>query len=310
MKRVTYIDISKALAIILMVLGHTSIPKGLSGWIWSFYMPFFFLASGMMTDWSRKWWDFAWIKTRSLLGPFACYSVINLVVFLFVNMNLQLERGNCESFVLDVLKHGWGGVALWFIPVLWIALLCSKFILDYGNRWITYAFIALFSIIGTGLCFKQISLPWTLSTVPIACVYILLGSSLRNKVEKINGWSISTSFLIGTLGLIVTLIISHYFRQDLAANKILPFFPLLIASLCGFMMLLAVSVLISKWGGFLSRLLSKVGKNTLEIMALSQCLIGLLNLYIPHLILLKYFVMALFISGVVYIKHKYKSYRK
>ena len=307
MSRILYIDISKSLAIILMVIGHTSIPIGLSNWIWSFHMPFFFIVSGMMTNWHREKADFEKTKTRSLLFPFFYYSIFNLVIFYIID---KLREADFQYYVLDVLKHGWGGVALWFIPVLWIALLCSKFILDYGNRWITYAFIALFSIIGTGLCFKQISLPWTLSTVPIACVYVLLGSSLRNKVEKINGWSISTSFLIGILGLIVTLIISHYFRQDLAANKILPFFPLLIASLCGFMMLLAVSVLISKWGGFLSSLLSKVGKNTLEVMALSQCLIGLLNLYIPHLILLKYFIMALLISGVVYIKHKYKSYRK
>lgn len=45
-KRILWIDIAKAIAILLMVVGHTSIPNVLSNFIWAFHMPLFFIASG------------------------------------------------------------------------------------------------------------------------------------------------------------------------------------------------------------------------------------------------------------------------
>lgn len=109
------------------------------------------------------------------------------------------------------------------------------------------------------------------------------------------------------VGFIVTVVVSHYFRQDLACNKVLPLIPLLIASLCGTIMLLSAAMLISKFS-LLSKFFGAIGCNTLEVMALSQCIVAVLNLYIPQYALLKYLIMALLIMGVVIIKHKYNFY--
>lgn len=49
--RLIWLDIAKATVIILMVLGHTSIPNSLSNFIWAFHMPLFFIASGWTTNW-------------------------------------------------------------------------------------------------------------------------------------------------------------------------------------------------------------------------------------------------------------------
>ena len=40
--RIDWIDLTKGIAIFLMVCGHTSSPLSLSYWIWSFHMPLFF----------------------------------------------------------------------------------------------------------------------------------------------------------------------------------------------------------------------------------------------------------------------------
>ena len=50
-KRIQWLDIAKGLAIILMILGHTSIPKFAADFIWLFHMPLFFIASGYTTNW-------------------------------------------------------------------------------------------------------------------------------------------------------------------------------------------------------------------------------------------------------------------
>ena len=47
-KRIEWVDIAKGIGMILVVYGHTSIPKFLSNWIWSFHMPMFFIIAGML----------------------------------------------------------------------------------------------------------------------------------------------------------------------------------------------------------------------------------------------------------------------
>jgi len=49
-ERIEWLDIAKCITIILMVVGHTTIPKILSNFIWAFHMPLFFIASGMTTN--------------------------------------------------------------------------------------------------------------------------------------------------------------------------------------------------------------------------------------------------------------------
>ena len=46
--RVDWIDLTKGIAIFLMVCGHIGLPGALSNWIWSFHMPLFFLMSGLL----------------------------------------------------------------------------------------------------------------------------------------------------------------------------------------------------------------------------------------------------------------------
>lgn len=53
LQRLEWIDITKGFAIILMVFGHSSIPKSISNYIWSFHMPLFFIISGFLYNASK-----------------------------------------------------------------------------------------------------------------------------------------------------------------------------------------------------------------------------------------------------------------
>ena len=52
--RLKWLDIAKGISIILVVIGHTSIPRFLSDFIWAFHIPLFFIASGWTTNWQKK----------------------------------------------------------------------------------------------------------------------------------------------------------------------------------------------------------------------------------------------------------------
>lgn len=79
-KRLAWVDVAKAIAIILMVAGHELPQVSLRTWIFSFHMPLFFILSGYTSHRVRDWHDF-WKIFRKLfvkIWLLAC-----LVVFLF-----------------------------------------------------------------------------------------------------------------------------------------------------------------------------------------------------------------------------------
>lgn len=70
--RIDWIDLTKGIAIFLMVCGHTSIPLSISNWIWSFHMPLFFIISGILFN-ATKYPNFnLFIKKRgkTLIIPY------------------------------------------------------------------------------------------------------------------------------------------------------------------------------------------------------------------------------------------------
>jgi fucose 4-O-acetylase-like acetyltransferase len=74
------IQIAKALAIIMMVVGHSGCPQGLLDFIYWFHMPLFFFVSGYffkLSSCDRKW-DFVKKKFRQLCVPFIGWSLVFL----------------------------------------------------------------------------------------------------------------------------------------------------------------------------------------------------------------------------------------
>ena len=291
-KRMDWIDISKGITIILMVVGHTRIPGFLITWIYSFHMLFFFFISGMLTNWNIDYTSFIKKKSVSLLIPFFIYSIVNLLVYpIYGNESLR-------DYAERIICNGWGGMALWFIPILWISLIICDFT---KNSRIS---IFIFAVLGFLLSFKQIILPWAISTIPIACVYIFLGMYSKRFVYFIidrRKWL--TVLPTPITGVIVTCIVSHFWRLDLASNQILPFFPIVIGSLFGIVGVLCVSKIIEMYTHqYLKKALILTGRNTWEILALSQCIILILNVFIPHLLWVRYLILIFIMIVIVKVK--------
>ena len=138
-KRIYWLDISKGIAILLMILGHSSIPNTLSNFIWLFHMPLFFIASGWSTNWQKTCIkSYSKRKFRTLLLPFFIYSFVVLMIYIYEGW------GNLNQLIQD----GWGTYALWFIPVLFFASLLAKIIYTISNRNLVLIFAFIFVLIG------------------------------------------------------------------------------------------------------------------------------------------------------------------
>lgn len=73
LQRLEWIDITKGFAIILMVFGHSSIPKSISNYIWSFHMPLFFIISGFLYNASKYKSPLSLIKKKILYTYYTLY---------------------------------------------------------------------------------------------------------------------------------------------------------------------------------------------------------------------------------------------
>lgn len=293
-KRIDWVDISKGFVILLMVLGHSNLPEVANRWIWSFHMPFFFFISGYFTGFSRPIKDFICHKTRQLLYPFFIYSIIVLLL-----LSVALRR-SIFDLTTEVLIEGWGGIALWFVPVLYLSTIIVRLISD---KYLVMSII-IFLFVGSGLCAENIILPWTLSSVPYASVMIVIGRLLKKynffKELEQNFYWMLCACLIGFSG---SFIVSIYYRLDMACNNINPIIQITFGALCGIFGSIALSMMLGKLHLFINNVLKWCGQNTYEIMALSQVIIMTINSFIVIHPVLKYCIMSCLIYFAVQIRH-------
>lgn len=287
--RLKWLDIAKGITILLMVVGHTSIPLVFSNFIWAFHMPLFFIASGWATNWEKTdILGFTKRKFRTLLVPFFVYSLVVLLI------NILQGWDDFNHWI----RNGWGSYALWFIPVLFFASLFAKLIYSIKNRNLLLGCAFMFAGISGILSFYKLQLPWTLSSVPFATFLIVMGTELKqfnSTIADSKLWHILFLFFV-TAG------ISHFWRLDLCFNSILPILPLTIGAIAGTLMIFILSSWIDKHLKYVSIMLQKAGKETYLILAFSQIIIMLLNEYFSLNAVLKYSFLLLTLVALKYIK--------
>lgn len=287
--RLQWLDIAKGIAILLMVLGHTSIPMIVSNFIWAFHMPLFFIASGLVTNWGKlSFKQFLLCKLRSLAFPFVIYSTIVLAIECIMG----------ENTFNNWVTNGWEGYALWFIPVLFFALLIVKAL--YIIKKDIHRNVLVLFILASGYLFSyfQIQLPWTISSVPYAVCMIVFGNEFKSLlffIEKPNYLYIIFCF-------VVTFAISHSCKLDMCFNNILPIAPLTVGALMGTCFVFMLSSVIQRHIQPIGKMFAFVGRETFVFVAFSQIIIMLLNNYFSLNIGVKYLLLFASLLILKYLK--------
>ena len=287
-QRIEWIDVAKGIAIILMVAGHTTIPKLISNFIWAFHMPLFFIASGLCTKWEEgvTYGDYIIKKTISLLIPFIIYSIIELPIA------IKIGATTFDRWIVS----GWQGIALWFIPVLYLSLLISKWVLNIVSVYMRVALIAFLLVIGVVLCYFDIGHNWTLSSIPYATFLIILGAYSKRWIQAIN--STKWYYVIGAL--IVTIVVSQIWRLDMAWNHISPVIPITVGACSGTYLVFCISSYICIYRKPIKAILSAIGKDTYIILAFSQIIIMSMIHYTEWSSPVRYLIMIL---ALIILKH-------
>ena len=284
--RSKWLDIAKGITIILMVMGHSSIPHSFAAFIWAFHMPLFFIATGWTTNWEKRtFFEYCIHRTKTLMLPFVSYSIIVCLI---------LSHHSSWKGVGYLLSHGWEGYPLWFIPVLFVASVISRAVYEVKSKVFRLMLILSLAMVGVVLDNNNIYLPWAMSTVPYASFLVTGGCILKHIVNPEK-----PKIIWVLLCVMVTLWISLFYRLDMAWNNITPVIPLTIGAVSGTIMVFMLSSLIENKCNMLSKILSSVGKETYIVVAFASAIIMMINQYFILNPLVKYLIMILVLFFLV-----------
>ena len=257
-KRIDWIDISKGIAIILMVLGHTSIPEPISKYIWSFHMPLFFMVSGMM--FKPKYKDileYITKRVKTLIVPYCFFSAIVFVSYYGTEYWRPYE-----------IYMGWTGYALWFIPVLFLSELFLFEISKIKDKRYVFAVLLCLTILGWLLSYFNIKLPYKVDAVPFASIFLLIGYFGKSVFLNYKP-NLCITFVLLCVSIALSQILP---KTGVGANAMGYVLPNIINAVVGTCSIFAFSQIIEAKAYCFSKPLIWCGSNSIFIMAFSQIL--------------------------------------
>lgn len=286
LSRIHYIDYMKALAMILVIMGHVNFANGeVKAWIYSFHMPAFFFCSGLvLTDRAGKQSVFRQVITKRFKRLMIPYLLWALIYAKFTIPNLcKIVYGSYWSIVSS------GSLSsLWFLPVMFIALLIY-YALDklkwFSHNWFKFFLAVVAIIIAYFMPHVKIGYPWSFNVALVAFAFILIGNLTIILTKKVSS-NLSEHHLTGKTVLIIVILLMGFSTIVYPSIQPKPGFVLManayygnmfyfvFVALCGSLMLLAISMLIDLCHPRNISWLSYIGQNTLCIFAVQKPIIS------------------------------------
>lgn len=283
--RVTFYDVTKALGIISIVIGHCYPDIRVVRFVYSYHLAIFFFVSGLQFDINKySSTPFLLLQKRAQTMWPSFFGYLTFFTFSHnISLSLNLITGENSYSKFDLLNRTLNnflfigsetlGGAMWFVPVILVALLIFGAII-----WFAHTYFYKCKIAGTIICSCFIgavgiycnllgkSLTMHLHTAMALMPLMLLGALLTH-------WQIDYNKLFRVIPAIVCLVFTCYFTLgkgiliNLAAEQIGSAFLLYPLSLCGIYVMCTLAKYLDKLKP-LSKAFAFVGRHSFDIMAL------------------------------------------
>ncbi len=266
MKRDVALDITKGIAILLVIIGHCgSIPYWLRHLIFSFHMPLFFLISGYL--YKKRGVKETLMKDFVRLG--VPYVLTCLAILLYYLLYFIITKShNSEPLQRYAIASIWGSGtihkckyfadlpfigAIWFLPAL---LVCKNVynVLPSRNRLLVSSFVfVVATVVGRYLIY----IPFSILSGLSAIIFYAIGDSLKS-VNRI-------SFPNWIIGLACWFVSIKYSHINIVQPQLDLYFIDVIGATCASILVYLLSRQILRVA-FLSRCFRWLGENTLCIL--------------------------------------------
>ena len=286
MKQSRELNIVKALCIILMVIGHTDAPAGVTGFIYLFHMPAFFFLSGYLLKEKYFKEPVTFIKKRlgTLYAPFVFWELVFLA----------LTGVFCRLHILDTDMSFYGGLAqafkyitfrghqpllngYWFLKTLFFCSVICLFLLKWikVRRWLLVAAMVLLA----GLCQLVPADTTMISRLFLACAFYISGFLFSNRRNEYQ-----IPVYLSMVALLAVAVVSLFWRESIfvTGGGVVPYYAIAILGTFG---VFGIARVLDRTGHF-AGFLDFVGRSTLTILTfhlLSFKLVSLFVIRIRHL---------------------------
>ena len=284
--RISWLDILRGIGILLMVYGHINYVIPVYTWIYSFHMPLFFFAAGVVYK-ERDIRKDILHRALTLLIPYVFYGVITLLYWQFAERHYKpsdlsfaeaakgLLTGNEEALDFNI--------PLWFLPCFFLTLvlynLFRKVVSIVIKKSSTSMKQLLSFVFCVGLCVVYSLdllkvLPWGIDRIPKYIIFVCLGEICAKILPTVSACDVpratATSAhkygsakmrILAFLCTIPLLIASIILSSKLSYNVI--HYQCFIVSIVGCAFVVALSIAISH-----SRILEFCGQSALLILCL------------------------------------------
>ena len=274
--RVGWIDFARGIAILCVIIGHTTNDFIIRGVIFSFHMPLFFICSGMTYRVSHNTEEFLKKAKKSFIALPLTAAILflanDILLWLlpWVGVNtfsiteelkaLFFSSGvPFDSFIGDVKAIG----MTWFF----FALFTARTIFDYICMKLDRKYAVMVSVILMILGYifgKMLWLPFSIDIALVAVIFIISGSWYKSVFTRYE--NISVAATAGIVMLWAGLFTATYFFGGTyleLASRTYPAFPLcLVTAFAGTAAIFCISIIMQK-AGKLFRVIEIVGRNSL-----------------------------------------------
>ena len=184
--RLTYMDMVKGIAIILVVIGHSTVASdNVVTWLASFHMPLFFIISGMLfyikQSQTEKFKEYFFKRFRGMMIPYFVFSAYNILLFYY--QSARYPDIKTPEFIKDSYLQAfsfYGISVLWFLPAIFFAELIFFGLMKKLPKWAVAVIVLVLSFIPAILKPQlDIFLPDTVATIGLRFLRYLLYAILR-----------------------------------------------------------------------------------------------------------------------------------
>lgn len=290
--RIHWIDVARALAILLIVFGHIIGHCDKLGlvlyYIQAFHVPIFFVISVFLfkTKEKQKYKGFVWQKFKRIMVPYFVFGLLFLVPYFILgssvseDLNINNELSIGKSLLGIIYGNGHDQLlkqnsALWFLPCLFIMYQIFYFI-DYLKKKIKknssaqeYIIFLLLAVLGvTNYSIPHVRLPWGIDIAISLSVFFELGSIIRNIKEKEKKIFIDNYF-VAVILLIIGGIICFVNKEVSCMDYFFGNYWLFLLSALS--TIVAVFILLSKLPRI--RFMEEIGKQTMGILIFHKLIV-------------------------------------
>lgn len=208
-KRIAWIDVTRALALFLVVWTHFDTTPLFHGWAYGVHIPTFFFLSGLLYAMTRKqlpWVQYVKQQVIFLLWPYLVVSTVSLVFFFFFRLFFtDYTVASMFYYMLIGRPMGIAGM-LWFLPSLfWIRIIFDAYLRLRPPRFVTAALVVVSFVFAASLYPAGYNgVFWSLDIIPLTFVFYGLGYLAQPIMNRVT----TLSFYTKLAGLFVSLFIS------------------------------------------------------------------------------------------------------